>query len=214
MASYEDVKALIKAVETEDSANGLIDAVKALATTHHEAAIPMLIEVLGYNNPGAAVAAVDGLIEMGEVAVPYLLELMDGYNYGARSWATRACAGIGDPRTLDLLLEAASSDFALSVRRAAAKGLGSIRWHKIPASEVTQAQQQILQTLLQVTGDPEWVVRYAAVVGLELLALTLKDTQPQWIESITVRLQQLQQSDPVMAVRARICLVWQQISQF
>ncbi|HLO48947.1 MAG TPA: HEAT repeat domain-containing protein, partial [Kamptonema sp.] len=81
---------LIRAVETADSAAGLLNAVKALAETNSESAIPTLIAVLGYNNPGAAVAAVDGLIQIGEPAVLPLLEQLDGYNYGARAWAIRA----------------------------------------------------------------------------------------------------------------------------
>ena len=99
---------LIQAVEDADSADGLLSAVEALADACDPEAIPTLIAVLGYNNPGAAVAAVDGLIALGETAIPSLLELIDTYNYGARAWAVRACAGIGDPRTLDLLLTSAS----------------------------------------------------------------------------------------------------------
>ncbi len=99
-----DVKALIDAVNRADSADLLLKTVEDLAKVADESAIPTLVEVLGFNNPGAAVAAVDGLIEIGEPAVPYLLHNLDGYNYGARAWATRVFAGVGDPSALDLLL--------------------------------------------------------------------------------------------------------------
>jgi len=115
------VETLIIAVEKADSANELLTAVENLAAAKSEAAIPTLTDVLRYNNPGASVAAVDGLIAIGKAAVPYLLANLDGYNYGARAWATRALAGIGDVRGLDLLLEAAVSDFSFSVRRGAAR---------------------------------------------------------------------------------------------
>jgi len=173
--------------------------VGALAAAKDADAIPTLIQVLGYNNPGAAVAAVEGLVQLGEVAVPKLLEQIDGYNYGARAWANRALARIGDPRALNTLLEAARSDFALSVRRAAAKGLGSLDWSKLSEDEINTAQKQIFEVLMQVCEDPEWVVRYAAIVGLEALGQNAEEYRSR----IENRLQQLAQKDAEMAVRAR-----------
>lgn len=158
----------LKAVETADSAQALLDAVEALADLKDEGAIDMLIRVLGYNNPGAAVAAVDGLIQIGTPAASALLTQIDGYNYGARAWALRVLAGIGDPRGLDLILETAAEDFSLSVRRAAARGLGIIQWEKLADDERQTAQTRARDTLLRVVkNDPEWVVRYGAVVGLQ-----------------------------------------------
>ncbi|MCA2685965.1 MAG: HEAT repeat domain-containing protein [Microcystis sp.] len=162
------VETLIIAVEKADSANELLTAVENLAAAKSEAAIPTLTDVLRYNNPGASVAAVDGLIAIGKAAVPYLLANLDGYNYGARAWATRALAGIGDVRGLDLLLDAAVSDFSFSVRRGAARGLGNIIWSDLEESRVSEAQNAVFTALEKLSqGDPEWVVRYAAIVGLE-----------------------------------------------
>ncbi len=188
----------LQAVNDADSAQGLLDAVEALAALNDERAIPTLIQVLGFNNPGAAVAAVEGLIQIGIPAVSPLLDQLDGYNYGARAWAIRALAGIGDPRGQDLLLDAAANDFSLSVRRAAARGLGAIRWTDIPADKRQAAMMRSQTVLLQVTNDEEWVVRYAAVVGLETLALELTE-----ISTITQCLSQLTQQDDTLAVRAR-----------
>ena len=166
------VETLIIAVEKADSANELLTAVENLAAAKSEAAIPTLTDVLRYNNPGASVAAVDGLIAIGKAAVPYLLANLDGYNYGARAWATRALAGIGDVRGLDLLLEAAVSDFSFSVRRGAARGLGNIIWSDLEESRVSEAQNAVFAALEKLSqGDPEWVVRYAAIVGLEGLGI-------------------------------------------
>lgn len=195
----DNCKPLIQAVEQADSAPRLTAAVGALAAAKDADAIPTLIQVLGYNNPGAAVAAVEGLVQLGEVAVPKLLEQIDGYNYGARAWANRALARIGDPRALNTLLEAASSDFALSVRRAAAKGLGSLNWSKLTEDEIKTAQKRVFDVLMQVCDDPEWVVRYAAIVGLEALGQNAEEYR----SPIQKRLQQLAESDPEMAVRAR-----------
>ncbi len=206
-----DIEILIDAVNKADSADGLLEAVEDLAAAKAIEAIPTLVEVLGYNNPGAAVAAVDGLIEIGEPVVPYLLTNLDDYNYGARAWALRVFAGVGDPSALDLLLKAAVTDFSQSVRRAAARGLGIIRWSKLAPEKVLPAQKEVLQTLLLASGDGEWVVRYAAIVGLESLAKTLATTQSQLVTEITARFAEIIATDTEIVIRARTQLSWQKI---
>lgn len=202
---------LIRAVEEADSALKLLKAVQELAKIASEEAIPTLIKVLGYNNPGAAVAAVDGLIQLGEPAVIPLLEQLDGYNYGARAWAIRALSCIGDPRGLDILLESAGSDFALSVRRAAARGLGNIQWEKMPPEQITDAQFKTLTILEKSSADPEWIVRYAAIVGLQGLATTLNQHQGEWLEKIKEHFHQIATTDNTLAVRARAKWAIQQL---
>lgn len=208
-----DIKTLIDAVNKADSADLLLETVENLAEVSDQAAIPTLVEVLAFNNPGAAVAAVDGLIKIGEPVVAYLLENLDGYNYGARAWATRVFAGIGDPAALELLLEAAISDFSQSVRRSAAKGLGNIMWSKLPEEEIFSAQQQVLKTLLLATEDGEWVVRYAAVVGLEALSSTFPRSQPELLSGINSRFQALLNTEPEAAICVRIGYAMQKFEQ-
>ncbi|MBW4451171.1 MAG: HEAT repeat domain-containing protein [Nostoc indistinguendum CM1-VF10] len=202
---------LIRAVEEADSSDRLLDAVQELATAGIEEAIPTLIAALGYNNPGAAVAAVDGLIAIGEASVQPLLELIDNYNYGARAWAVRALAGIGDVRALDTLLEAAKSDFSLSVRRAAARGLGTLRWYQVPPEKLESIQTQVLEALLLISQDPEWVVRYAAVTSLETLAIAISVTLPEQGSRITNQLQQMLDTDVDLGVRTRVKFAQQKI---
>lgn len=199
VAPLKTFETCLQAVNEADSAQGLLDAVEELADLTDERSIPTLIQVLGFNNPGAAVAAVDGLIQIGIPAVSTLLDKLDGYNYGARAWAIRALAGIGDPRGQDLLLDAAANDFSLSVRRAAARGLGTICWADVPETERAAAMMRSQTVLLQVTRDDEWVVRYAAVVGLETLALQLAATA----DAIIQCLQQLSTDDDTIAVQTR-----------
>ena len=206
-----EVAKLIEAVNKADSADKLLDAVENLADIGSELAIPTLIEVLGFNNPGAAVAAVEGLIKLGEPAVPYLMNNLDDYNYGARAWSIRAFAGIGDPIALDLLLKAAVTDFSQSVRRAAVRGLGIIRWSKLPPQEILPRQQETLKTMLLATNDGEWVVRYAAVVGLESLGQTVGKIQPEFLEQIKLRFQEIKDSEVETAICARIQLTWENL---
>jgi phycocyanobilin lyase subunit beta len=195
---------MLKAIEDADSAVKLADAVKLLAESKSLEAIPHLIRALGYNNPGAAVASVDGLITIGEPSVLPLLELLDGYNYSARAWALRALSGIGDPRSLSLLLDTAQNDFALSVRRAAARGLGTIKWEQMAAGEVMQAQAQVLQVLLVICGDPEWVVRYSAITGVERLLGGLGEGAVR--DGAIVLLSKLAVEDEDLTVRSRAAL--------
>ena len=177
---FASVSSLIEAVEQADTATALLVATTRLAShlaggnPPAPAAIAALVQVLGFNNPGAAVAAVDGLIACGEAAVAPLLDNLDAHNYGARAWAVRALAGIGDVRGLELLEQALGGDIGPSVRRAAARGLGQLRCGALPAQERREVRERALTALEAAAGDGEWVVRYAVVVGLESLIHDLK----------------------------------------
>lgn len=170
------IDARIRAVRQADSAQTLLAATAVLATSDHGncisgEAIACLVEVLGFNNPGAAAAAVNGLIRLGPMAVEPILESLDPRNYGARAWAVRALAGIGDGRGLDLLEEALGSDIGPSVRLAAARGLGQLRLDALGEPLRLAVQTRCLQALVAACADGEWVVRYAVAVGLEGIGL-------------------------------------------
>jgi phycocyanobilin lyase beta subunit len=205
MTNSDRIQELIQAVEQANSDERLVESVRTLVACHSEDAIPTLIAVLGYNNPGAALVAVEGLIGMGEPAVIPLLEQLDDYNYGARAYSIRALAAIADPRALDVLVTAAATDFAPSVRRAAAKGLGNLHWHKLTPEQITDAQAKALQTLLQVAEDSEWAIRYAAVVGLQGLATSATGTT----ESIQNWFEQMLSSEADSGVRSRVLMAQQ-----
>jgi phycocyanobilin lyase subunit beta len=211
MTAADRLQALTQAINEADSSARVVEAVEKLTEARLEAAIPTLINILGRNNPGAAVAAVDGLIQMGKPAVKPLLELLDGYNYGARAWALRALSGIGDPQALDTLLDAAKNDFALSVRRAAARGLGTLNWEDLPSLEIAPAQGKAIDALLSVSQDPEWVVRYAAISGLQELAIAVVITQTDLTRQILVHFDRLVTNDDNLAVIARIWLAQKEI---
>jgi phycocyanobilin lyase subunit beta len=212
MSSQPLADQLIRAVDAADSSKTLLDAVRALADAALPETIPNLVAALSYNNPGVAVAAVDGLIRIGKPAVEPLLTLLDTYNYGARAWALRALSGIHDPRAFELLLDTAQNDFALSVRRAAACGLGGLHWQELPKERQIPSQVAALDVLIRVCQDPEWIVRYAAVVGLESLAQATAHTQPQLTHQVLAQFLQIAQHDDEAAVRARSQLGWQTLS--
>lgn len=195
---------LIRAIATAETPDQLVTAVKNLAAIKDTSAIPTLIAVFGYNNPEAAIVAAAALTELGEVAVPQLLNL-DDYNYGARAYSIRTLGAIADPRALDVLIDTTLTDFAPSVRRAAAKGLGNLQWHKldIVASEI--ATNRALETLLCICEDTDWSIRYAAVVGLQALAKVATVRSP-----IFAKFASMLTNDTEKAVRARVQLAYSQ----
>ncbi|KAF3883881.1 MULTISPECIES: HEAT repeat domain-containing protein [Nostocales] len=211
-----DIQELIRAVTEADSPGRMVAAVQKLAAAKDPVAIPTLIASFGYNNPGAAVVAVAGLTELGEVAVPQLLENIDDYNYGARAYSIRTLAAIGDPRALEVLLTASATDFAPTVRRAAAKGLGFLQWHKLAESDKpgtacakgnrTTSQIRAMEALISLTQDSDWSIRYAAIVGLQALAKI-----PELQSSIEARFEEMLASDGEKAIRARVQVAQQQV---
>ena len=209
MSQVSPVAEQITALQQADSAQDLLRATQELAASADASAAPVLVEVLGFNNPGAAVAAVEGLISLGTAAVDALLQL-DPENYGARAWAVRALAGIGDVRGLELLLDALGSDVAASVRRAAAKGLGQLQLAELPPDQQQVVQRQCLGALLAATSDGEWVVRYAVAVGLELLAAGLPPRLPEWQQAragLVTLLAAAADNAPVVQRRAHLALL-------
>ncbi|WP_254940256.1 HEAT repeat domain-containing protein [Cyanobium sp. Morenito 9A2] len=203
------IETLIREVREADSALSLLQTTRRLAAAAHPEAVPCLVEVLGFNNPGAAVAAVDGLIAIGEPAVEPLLANLDEHNYGARAWAVRALATIGDVRGLGLLEEALGQDIGPSVRRAAAKGLGQLKLSALPGDEAEALRQRCFSALEAAADDGEWVVRYGVIVGLEQLVLPLGTSGPwrQRAGQVLERLASATSEDTeVVRLRARVAL--------
>ncbi|MBE9055960.1 HEAT repeat domain-containing protein [Sphaerospermopsis sp. LEGE 08334] len=192
---------LINAVKQAETSAQMVTAVKNLAAAKDPKAVSTLIAVFGYNNPAAAVVAVTGLTELGEMAVPQLLEQIDDYNYGARAYSIRTLAAIADPRALDVLISTAATDFAPSVRRAAAKGLGNLNWSQLGMAERQTAINRALETLLLICQDTDWSIRYAAIVGLQALAKIAEIR-----ETILTFFQEMLANDSEQAVCARIQL--------
>ena len=202
------LKELIQAVEQASEPAQLVAAVEALVAVKDKSAISTLIAVLGYNNPTAATSAVTGLIELGTDSVQPLMEQLDEYNYGARAYSIRALAAIADPRVLELFIQSATSDFSPSVRRSAAKGLGTLQWDQLNPEQVYPAWQQAMQTLLSISSDDDWSIRYAAIVGLQALAKI-----PQLAVQIKSHFELQIQTESDAGVRSRINWAQQVLSQ-
>jgi phycocyanobilin lyase beta subunit len=219
MNSSDPFAPLIAAVEQADSAGALFQTTRALATAlasqeptgegPPQLALACLVRILGFNNPGAAVAAVEGLIASGPSAVAPLLEGLDAQNYGARAWAVRALAGIGDVRGLELLEAALANDVGPSVRRAAAIGLGTLQVDPLAPQERCAVQQRALVALECGAQDGEWVVRYAVATAMERITPRLQELEEgrdRAVKTLQRLADDAQEEAPVVCLRARLAL--------
>ncbi|MGC6483638.1 MAG: HEAT repeat domain-containing protein [Synechococcus sp.] len=159
-ALVEAIQDLNRACSTPE----LVRATRALCALEDPEAAETLVKVLAFNNPAVAAVATEGLIQLGRKVVPTLLVSMDARNYGARAWVVKALAALRDPRGLELLEHALESDIAPSVRRSATRGLAELDL-VLPTDR--EPLNRCYQSLLKAGRDDEWVVRYAAVFGLE-----------------------------------------------
>ena len=207
---------LLGELEQASSSESLVSATRNLAqlcpslvphSSDQKATINALMGLLAANNPGAAVAAVEGLIACGKAAVEPLLHNLDEHNYGARAWAVRALASIGDPRGLPVLERAVASDIGPSVRRAAARGLGNLSLASTSASERELLVERCLSGLAMGCADGEWVVRYAAVVGLDhFLRQAAEPWRSQGQNLLVQRSQTDTEDTPAVRLRAQVAL--------
>ena len=154
----------IRNLDRASSTPELVQATRALCALGDPEAAETLVKVLGFNNPAVAAVATQGLIQLGRTIVPTLLISLDARNYGARAWVVKALAALRDPRGLDLLEHALEADIAPSVRRSATRGLADLELDPVARD---QQLDRCLRGLLKAGQDDEWVVRYAAVFGLE-----------------------------------------------
>ncbi len=211
-ANQAPVQGQIQAVEQAQSPEALMVAVQNLATSQAVEAIPALIAVFGYNNPAAAAIALRAVIGWQEAAVVPLITQLDEYNYGARAYSMRALATIASGQSLEVLIKAATTDFAPSVRRAAAKGLGNLRWETLPSNDPhhdpsdpnnanqSEAQRRVFTALSSLCSDGDWSIRYAGVAGLQALATRVKELE----QTVVDFLNQYQHQESDRSVRARI----------
>jgi phycocyanobilin lyase beta subunit len=65
-----------------------------------------------------------------------------------------------------------------------------------------------MQTLLSISQDSDWSIRYAAIIGLQALFTLAPDLQ----EQIRAQFQQIAQTDTDKAVRARVIRAQQLLS--
>jgi phycocyanobilin lyase subunit beta len=161
----EHVAARVRYVQAgPDSPTELIAAARdiAAAVATHADTLPVLVDMLGFNNPVAANIAVDALSNAGSAALPPLLSGVAAFNYAVNAYALRALGRIGDPSVIDVCIQCAERGPIPNVRRAACRALAGLRL--VDAVDALRAHE-LLVSIARV--EPDWGVRYAAIVGLE-----------------------------------------------
>lgn len=147
-----------------DSPTELIFAAEQLASAVPEnpQILPVLVDMLGFNNPVAANIAIDALASAGTESLPSLLRGVAAFNYSVNAYALRAIAKIGDPSVADVCIACAEKGPIPNVRRAACRALSALMY---ASSAEAEKAYTVLVQLADV--EPDWGVRYAAIVALE-----------------------------------------------
>lgn len=151
-----------------DSPTELIAAARQIAASSSTLpqTLPVLVDMLGFNNPVAASIAVDALSAAGAPAVPPLLRGVAAFNYAVNAYALRALGRVGDPAVLDVALACASRGPIPNVRRAAVRALAGLRYDNVEDAE--KAYRQLLRLA---DAEPDWGVRYAAMAALQAFVM-------------------------------------------
>lgn len=150
-----------------DSPTELIEAAREIAAASGTIPeiLPVLVDMLGFNNPVAANIAIDALVRAGDVSIPSLLSGVAAFNYAVNAYALRALGRIGNASVLDVCIACAEKGPIPGVRRAACRALSGLVFHDM---ESAQRAFDVLITLAD--SEPDWGVRYAAIVALECFA--------------------------------------------
>lgn len=152
-----------------DSPTELISAAEQIAASSQEnpQILPVLVDMLGYNNPVAANIAIDALVAGKDASIPSLLTGVAAFNYSVNAYALRALARIADPTVLGVCLACARDGPIPNVRRAACRALAGLQY------ETTEDAHSAYRCLLALADqEPDWGVRYASLAALESFAST------------------------------------------
>ncbi|GAB0493713.1 hypothetical protein MMPV_004998 [Pyropia vietnamensis] len=156
------VRAITTVREGPDSPTALIDCATLIADSHSPAALPVLVDILGYNNPIAAAVAVNALSrpETAAAATPLLLQGVAAFNYSVNAYALRALGALRDGGVAPVVVAAATGGPIPNVRRAAAAALA-----RLDVPDVGGVWATLRGVAAEAEGD--WSVRYAAVAAME-----------------------------------------------
>lgn len=149
-----DLSELTQKIQTAPNEEELRVAIEQLIATRASEAIPVLIRSLRCTNSAICEVIVEGLVSYGEQAVPVIIQNLDDHDYAARYQEIRALVQLAHPDSFDTFVWGLTEDFAPSVRRASAKGLGVLQ------------DPRAIPVLLSAIADSDWAVRYAVVIGL------------------------------------------------
>lgn len=161
------------------------EAAKALGMLRSERALRPLIQALKDEDRYAREGAAEGLAELGESAVPYLLDALADADWHVRMGACISLRIIGDKRAVEPLMEALRDENRF-VRREAVKSLGRIGDEKVVGALAASMHDedssvriravgslskfsgpQVIDALISALNDYDSGVRLRAIQALE-----------------------------------------------
>ena len=189
--------------EGPDSPTELINAATTIASSRLPQTLPVLVDMLGYNNPAAANIAVKALVEAGSSSIPHLLQGVAAFNYSVNAYALRALGQIGDCSVFDVCLKCAESGPIPNVRRAACKALTGLN---LDSREDIKKVYECLMTLIE--NEAEWSVRYAALAAIEAFNYVdrLEKDERHKLRAVVENIALGDDKDPAVVARAQFLL--------
>ncbi|GJQ14240.1 hypothetical protein GpartN1_g6031.t1 [Galdieria partita] len=186
----ERIKTLQKGVQTPRE---LIETTRRLADYPDNRILPVLVDILGFNNPVAAKIAVKAIVDFGVISKGFLVKATGAFNYAVNAYALKALGLLGCPDTLEVCLHHASQGTVPNVRRAAIIAIGRLR-------HVETELPGVVESLSAFLDQTDWSIRYAAIVSTESL---LMQHSMQRNNRIVMKLKEMASSDHDFLVRCR-----------
>lgn len=158
----EEIAKLLKAKDVEklvallqaDRRGIRIKAIQALGELRNSSTIQPLVEAMGDEEMLVRQAAAGALVEIGEPAIPSLVETLKGPGGRITPHSLWALGEIGSPDAVDAVVKAAESR-SWRIRWCAAESLGDL------------GGKRAIATLVQALGDRDERVRNAAYLALQ-----------------------------------------------
>lgn len=145
----EGLDRFLEILEKGSQANRLC-AISALGKIGSVRAVPALVQQLGHEAWAVRRAASDALWEIGEPAVPSLIEALDDASSDVQFWSIQALGEIADARAVPALVKKLKASESEEERINIIKAMGEI------------ADPKATDTLIGELGQKSWFVRRAA----------------------------------------------------
>ncbi|EME26156.1 Phycocyanobilin lyase subunit beta [Galdieria sulphuraria] len=198
----EQIKTLQKGVQTPRE---LIETTKILAGYTDKRIVPVLVDILGFNNPVAARIAMEAVVGFGIESKGFLVKATGAFNYAVNAYALKALGLLGFPDTIEVCLHHASQGTVPNVRRAAIIAIGRLRYRETELLSVIESLSAFLY-------QTDWSVRYAAVVSIESLLRQYSRQRNHRVTTVA-KLKEMASSDDDFLVRCRTELALQRVER-
>ncbi|KAK4528409.1 hypothetical protein GAYE_SCF56G6351 [Galdieria yellowstonensis] len=198
----ENIVTIQKGVETPRE---LIETTKKLASYKDERILPVLVDVLGFNNPIAAKIALEAIVNFGVASKKLLVKATGAFNYAVNAYALKALGLLGFPDTFEICSHHALHGTVPNVRRAAIIAMGRLHYEETELPSVWESLSSFL------SPKTDWSIRYTAIVSLESLLLRY-ELQAHNRKAFIDKIGEIAKSDDDLLVRCRAELALRRVT--